>query len=167
MNVITNEQGVVLKKVNEAAEYTFHWWDGLNEPYERYIEYDIIASPSGLEAGQIRLAFGTREAYGKLRRRILVFRDQMNVLAEFVGADDYEKSGLVLWLLKKPDSREDVHPDDDIPADYQRFRCVRFSDYVQGPWARGGFAVIVHEAYHAILIEAALVRQSHICASTK
>src|SRR3954447_13815559 len=83
------------------ADLVHTWPDGNQEMYPQWIAYRAVA-PDGQHL--LRIGFGTRTTYGRARKRVVVWIDG-HPHAEFVGADDFERSGEVLAELKVPGDR--------------------------------------------------------------
>jgi hypothetical protein len=85
----------------EVAPFRFRWPDGSYEDYERALCFEI-------DGNIYYAAYGFREAFGAMRRRVVVIKASrrgkpQHVLAEFAGADDWSNTKLVAALLKKHD----------------------------------------------------------------
>lgn len=87
----------------------------------------------------VKIGLGVRSAYGRERRRLVVWING-DPVAEAVAADDYATSHIMLGLLKDADGRL-VRPGDSPPPAYSGFPIVSFTDGVVGPYARNGLAV--------------------------
>ncbi|MBI2939095.1 MAG: hypothetical protein HYY04_01550, partial [Chloroflexi bacterium] len=139
------------------APYTFHWPNG-PEVYDR-IEEVAVQDDDGGRPRQLFLAFGFRTVYGRRRRRILVFQNQVYVLAEFVGADDWDRTQQVASRLRRESSRKYLRPDDPVPPPYCSLDLRKAASVFSGPWAPGGIVAVADESDRVSLVGIALVRE--------
>lgn len=146
--------------LKEDGPFDFPWWVGSVERYESRFLYSIEDASGTLRDGEISVAFGWRSAFGKNRRRVLVYRGERNVILEFVGADDFDESDLVLWLVRQPGSRKEVPTESELPPGFGEFRCVPFDSCITGRNTRPNIAVVLNEHDHSAMIHAALLRES-------
>jgi hypothetical protein len=89
--------------VEVVRPFEFDWWSGNIEPYEACFFYRVDDSLPGSHDGEIAVALGWRPAFGRNRRKVLVFRRPKKVLIELVGTDDFSESWTVAWFLKGKD----------------------------------------------------------------
>jgi len=80
------------------------------------------------------IAFGYREAFGAVRRRVLIIVKN-KVMLELAGVDDYDWTGLLVGVLKKPGTEEHFRPGEEVPRELSRFTIVTHRDYIR----KGGF----------------------------
>ena len=85
----------LLRVKDVGQNYKYKWPEDV-ETFTNFVDY--VAEGADGEH-QVRVGFTEREAYGKLRVRIVVWIDGYPH-AEFLGADDCEKSGDVLSVIK-------------------------------------------------------------------
>jgi uncharacterized HhH-GPD family protein len=130
---------VILDGPHVRPGFTYRWPDQA-ETFTSVTELTIASAGSTY---QVRIALCDREAYGSLRRRIVVFVGSAPV-AEAVGVDDHHHSEALVGLLKDADGRM-IRPGDPVPEVYAGFPLVLFSDEVSGPYTRGGLAVRLRE----------------------
>jgi hypothetical protein len=147
--------------IEEIRPFAFHWPSGHNEPYEVCYGYRVEEGPSGADEGEIKIAVGWRHAFGRDRRRILVFRRRQGVILETVGTDDFPTSGLTAWPPKRAGSNRSVVSPEDIPPEYLAFRVEPFAHWITGPNAREGYVALVREDDHEALIRLGLIREVH------
>lgn len=147
----------VLRVVGAGAHYT-HKWPGGPEDYEHWIEYQTIDEDGDHTA---RIAFGSREAYGQERARVLVLIDGYPY-AEFLGADDFERTGTVLSQVRVPGRGGGMwrYPDDPIPARYVHFAPVGLHTRVTGHRVQQAWAVPANVSDHRTMIALAGLRIS-------
>lgn len=122
-----------------VSGFTYRWPE-LAETFEFAIELTVAVAGAHRH---VRMGFGNRSAYGRFRRRMVVFVGAEPV-AEAVAADDYPHSGMLVGLLKDADGRM-IQPGEPLPDVYTGFPIVPFADEVTGPYARTGLAVRLHE----------------------
>lgn len=147
---------VLLKK---EEPFTFGWWSGADEPYDCCYHYTIEHSPSNCPGGKIHIAVGHREAFGAKRRRILVYRTHQQILAEFVGSDEWLDTRCVVYPLKQPGNNQTIRDESMIPTEFMAFRPAPFNTWVTGPFSRRGYAVCVKEDDHHAIVRIALLRE--------
>jgi hypothetical protein len=104
----------------------------------------------------VTVAFGQREAFGEgTRKRVLVIMDK-EVLVQFAGTDNYDKTGNLIATLKKPKSEEMYRINDSIPPELRRFNIVYHKDYVRDGFDR--LALVVNCSDIKTMIDYALTR---------
>jgi len=138
--------------------YEFNWPDGSREMYQHWVEYRAVA-PDGQH--RIRIGFGRRLAYGRERRRLVVWLDE-HPHAEFLGADDFEASGDVLSEIKVPgDCGERIcrYRQEAVPERYSGLTIAGLPTRVTGPGVHGAWAVVANIADHATLCAVAALRR--------
>lgn len=150
-----------LERIETHEPFTFKWWSGTTEPYDVCHVYAIHNAPAGLTDGNISVALGWRAAFGRRRRRVLVFRGATHVLAEFVGTDDWNETRHVAWIIKQPGGQRNAVERDAIPDAFLAFDIDRFSEWITGPRTRRSYAVRVPEDDHDSLVRIALHREVH------
>jgi len=137
--------------------FTFHWPTGIEE-YSPCIEVEVSFSES-LHPQRFYVSYGFREAFGKLRRRILVFRNEADVLAEFVGIDDWEQSQRVATFLRRTGTKKYLRLADPIPPHYTQLNVVESTSVITGPYAPRCFAALVDEKDIATIVAIAIARE--------
>lgn len=130
---------VILDGPHAKPGFTYRWPDQA-ETFDSATELTITSAGTTY---QVRIARGDREAYGSLRRRMVIFVGSSPV-AEAVGVDDHARSGMLAGLLWNTEGRM-VRPGEPVPEVYDGFPLVSFIDQVTGPYARGGVAVHLRE----------------------
>jgi uncharacterized HhH-GPD family protein len=131
---------VVLDGPHVRPGFTYRWPDQT----ETFTSVTELTIASAGRAYEVRIALCDREAYGSMRRRIVVFVGS-SPTAEAVGVDDHHHSGALVGLLKDADGRM-IRPGEPVPEVYAGFPRVLASDEVSGPYARGGLAVRLPES---------------------
>lgn len=147
----------VVRIEGAGRDFTYHWPEG-PETYDYFMEYTMIA-----EDGEhnVRIGFGSRHTYGKDRIRIVVWIDE-HPHAEFLGADDFEKTGDVLSEIKiKGNVGERIcrYPDEPIPERYSMFNIEGLPIRVQGSGVHNAWAVVANISDHKTLIALAALRR--------
>jgi hypothetical protein len=141
---------MAIKLVGVNKEYTYTWPDGNIEIYNAV----IYEAEFGDWKGEIVVGFTEREGYGKLRKRAIVFING-HPEAEFVGTDDYDKTGHLAALIKRPDGK--FMRIDEIDRRYAGFNVVNHSSQIRE--GREGFAaLLVSSDDHKTMIQHALIQ---------
>jgi hypothetical protein len=139
------------KPCGEVAPFRFRWPDGSYEDYERALCFEVY--------GNIYyVAYGSREAFRAMRRRVVVIKASRKgtpqyAIAEFAGTDDWINTKLVAALLKKhDDSYVRVGEAQNIP-EYEPLReCIEEHAKVIKEGKKGYAALVVKEdSYEKIL----------------
>ncbi len=81
--------------------------------------------------------------------------------AEFVGTDDFDKSGEVLSEIKLPSEGSTKmcrYPDDVIPERYRLFNAVGMPNRIKASGVHNAWAVVANIADHKIMIALASLR---------
>ena len=131
---------VVLDGPHVRPGFTYRWPDQ-TETFTSVTELTIASAGTTYK---VRIALCEREAYGSMRRRIVVFVGS-SPTAEAVGVDDHHHSGALVGLLKDANGRM-IRPGEPVPEVYAEFPLVLASDEVSGPYTRGGLAVRLAES---------------------
>ena len=109
------------------------------------------------------VAYTTREAHGKNRRRIHVGLKQGTTyrsLVQFAGTDDYEHTGECVCVIKRPDSNEHIPVSESAPMEYVGHRLVIFERHV-GKGGGDHWGVLVNEGEIDDMLRVGLVRAGH------
>lgn len=130
-----------------GKNYKHEWPDRSVENYSSYVTYKTLS-----EKGQhdVMVTFGKRHVYGKNRVRVLVIIDK-HVHAEFLGADDFNKSGDVLSEIKVPgDKGERIcrYPEEPVPERYTMFNTIGLPIRVKAKRTHNSWAVVSNIADH-------------------
>lgn len=145
-----------VRVIKTESPFTFRWPVGL-ETYDLLEEVSVDGIAG--RAGRLSLAYGFRDAYGRKRRRILVFRDAATVLVEFFGTDDWERTREVATVLRQAGSRRHLRPTDAIPTAYRALTAKPARRLLSGPFVPNALVAVVDESDRAGLIEVALARE--------
>lgn len=145
-----------LEVVAAQTDFLFHWPAGTEE-YEPVIEVMTLGSQS-TKPLRLYVAYGFREAFGAVRRRILVFRNESDVFAEFVGVDTWAQDKRVATFLRQDGSKKYLRIGDSIPSRYNVFEVVPSRSVITGPYAPRCLAAIVDEADLPSLVAVAIAR---------
>jgi len=139
-----------------GTDYAYQWPVGI-ETFEHYIDYEAPDTGRG-KPHTIRIGFcKNRPTYGTNRIRIVVWIDGYPY-AEFLGADDFEKSGEVLSVVKVG-SKDCSYIDDVIPERYVPFRVVGLKTRVSGKGTRNAWAIVANVTDHKTMVALAGLRR--------
>ena len=148
----------IVNIIQVTPNYEFKWPGGDIESYASSIEYQALADDGG---HLIRIGFGTRNAYGRDRIRVVIWIDNYPQ-AEFVGADDFDTTGEVLSEIKVPGDGGDRicrYLDEPIPERYTMFNTVGLPLRIQAPRVHRAWAVVANIADHKSMIAVAALRR--------
>ncbi len=106
-----------------------------------------------LVVGKVR---GGRWAYGRNRARYHVARGS-HVVIEFTGTDDYERTGRVFSLLKRPNGSQYNDPAD-VPEFYGRHEIVSLASVVDDGKRYKGLVVVLGTDDFGAMAQLALQR---------
>jgi hypothetical protein len=128
------------------------------ETYSTWIDYRALA-----EDGEhtVRIAFGTRPAYGRERKRVVAWVD-WRLYVEFVGADDYPTTGEVLSEVRLgEDTQEHMcrYGEEAVPQRYMMFDCVGLRNRISGPGVHNAWAVVANVTDHGTMAALAALRR--------
>ena len=153
-----------VKVINSKTNYTFHWPAGTEE-YETLLEVQA-SGLSNIGPLDLYIAYGYRQTFGRKRRRILVFRNEANVLAEFVGIDDWTQSKKVVSFLRRDGSKKYLRENDPVPSRYNQFNITELDAIITGPYSPRCFVALVDEEDVAALVAVAIAREEGKAAGT-
>jgi len=128
----------------EVTPFRFRWPDGSYEDYERALCFEI-------DGNIYYAAYGFREAFGAMRRRVVVIKASrrgkpQHVLAEFTGTDDWSNTKFVAALLKKhDDSYVRIDEAQNIPEYKPLGGCIEEHAKVIKEGRKGFAALVVRE----------------------
>lgn len=148
----------ILDVVAVGSDHLYRWPSGEQEAYPHWIEYRALGSDG---EHRIRLGFGTRTTYGARRKRVVVWIDD-HPHAEFLGADDFDRSGEVLAEIKVPGNAGERicrYSDEPIPERYSGLPACGLSTRVNGPGVHNAWAIVASVADHRILLSLAALRR--------
>lgn len=147
----------IIKIKDAGRDYKYKWPES-TETFDYFMEY-ITKAEDGEH--DVKIGFGRRPTYGKDRIRVVIWIDGKPD-AEFVGADDFEKSGEVLSEIKVPGNvgeRICRYPDEPIPERYAMFNFEGLPLRVKGSGVHGAWAVVANISDHKTLILLAALRR--------
>ncbi len=147
----------IKKIIDMKKDFHYAWPKGGVENYD-FIEYQAITEDG---EHKVKILFGEREVYGKTRARVMVLIDD-KLCAEFVGADDFEKTGEVLSEIRVRHNNQTkmcTYADDPIPERYTMFRVEGLSNRIKGKGVHNAWAVVANVSDHKSLITLASLRR--------
>lgn len=144
----------VLKVAGVGTGYPYKWGDGSVETYDYFVDYVAVGEDG---EHQVRIGFGNRNVYRRDRVRIVVWIDGYPH-AEFFGADDFDKSGEVLSVIKK--GRKNCrYSSEAIPERYTLFNVVGLRLRTKAKGVHDVWAVVANIADHKTLVTLAGLRR--------
>jgi len=141
---------MTVKLVKVDSQYTYSWPDGSTEVYKAVI-YNVVFSGQSRE---VLIGFTEREAYGAIRRRVVVFVDG-HPEAEFCGTDDYDVTGRLVAIVRGPDRK--LMDIDKISVEYVGLPVVEHSTVI-ARGRKGKAGLVVTECDHDLMIRHALIQ---------
>lgn len=155
------EKGEILKAmevIKVDPNFVHSWADGDEE--FKMIEYK---ASSERREHTIQIGYTLRNAYGEERARVIVFIDKYPY-TEFVGADDFEKTGDVLSEIKVADENDRMimcrYPEDRIPSRYSMFQVEGLPLRIKAKGVHNAWAVVVNLSDHRTMIALAALRKT-------
>ena len=94
-----------------------------------------------------------------MRRRILVFRNEADVLAEFVGVNNWAQDKRVATFLRRDGSKKYLRAGDPLPFRYNSFDVVYSESVIIGRYAPRCMAAVANEADIPKLVALAIARE--------
>jgi hypothetical protein len=141
-----------------GADHVYRWPSGNQEPYPYWIDYRAVGADG---EHRVRIGFGMRPTYGRDRKRVVVWIDDQP-RAEFLAADDFDRSGDVLCEIKVPGNAGERicrYPEEPIPERYSGLPVVGLPTRVNGPGVHNAWAVVANIADHRVLFALAALRR--------
>jgi len=141
-----------------GADFTYRWPSGESEEYPQRIDYRAVAADGEHD---VRIGFGTRTTYGRPRPRVVVWIDN-RPHAEFLGADDFARSGDLLSEIKVPGEKGERicrYPEEAVPERYSGLPVVGLTTRVHGQGVHNAWAVVANVADHRVLFALAALRR--------
>ena len=141
--------------VKENFEY--QWFDHKEE-------YTLVQYIALDDKGKHEVDIGhtEREAYGLNRKRIVVFIDGYPY-AEFVAADDFDKTGELLSEIRliQEDEYLDMceYPSEGIPAIYANFTVEGMPNRIKAKGVHNAWSVVANISEHNEMIALAFLRK--------
>jgi excisionase family DNA binding protein len=139
--------------LNHSKKFSFTWPSGTIEHYDQAHE-GVVRVDDGWEA--VKIGFTKRKTAGRLRKRAVVFVNR-RPRAEFVAADDFEESRLMVSLIKTKGGRQ-IPPTEYLPREYEKFLVKPYNKYVTGPNSYSNLAVICKDDDLEGMTDLALIR---------
>jgi hypothetical protein len=106
---------------------------------------------------RIGLGFTMRPVFGQDRKRVIVFVNG-HPEAQFVGTDDYEATGEVIGIIKKPGSQAHYKPKESLPDEYLGMPIVIYRDRIQWRGAFNSRSLLANIADFPTMIKHALIQ---------
>jgi len=128
-------------------------WPKSKEHFEKGYETTKLI---GSRSYTFKIGFANREAAGKMRRRIVVWRDNWP-LVEFAGGNSYESDGLLTSIIKLKNGKQ-LRPSEKIPEEYKDFRIAKYDSIVRGPYASRNMAIVVVKGDLESMLRHAIIR---------
>ena len=138
-------------------DFEYQWF----ETTEKYLVLQYIAlDDEGRH--EVQIGHTERETYGLNRKRIVVFIDGYPY-AEFVAADDFDKTGDLLSEIRliQEDNRFDMceYPDEGIPAMYASFTVEGLPNRIKAKGVHNAWSVVANISDHKAMISLAFLRK--------
>jgi hypothetical protein len=149
----------LLDVASAGTNYQHRWPDGSTEPYPSWVEYRARSADGD---HTVRVAFGDRNTYGRQRCRVLVLIDG-HPHAEFLGADDFDRTGDILSEIKVPGDvgeRMCRYPDEVVPERYGGLPVLGLPTRVSGPGVHNAWAVVANVSDHRTICALAALRRA-------
>ena len=151
-----NEMHIIgLTGVRTNFEYQ---WPKEKETFGQVVEYETRAKDG---RHSVWVGFCRRPVYGKDRVRVVIWINGQPH-AEFLGADDFDRSGEVLSEIKIPGHRGERicrYPNEPIPERYNMFNVVGLPVRVRAKGVHKAWAVVANIADHKTMIMLAALRR--------
>ena len=138
----------VLKNI---GKYAYIWPDGTK------IECDSLYFLIKLPNEEVEVIVGVTElkVWGSIRKKIFIFVKNTPIV-EFVATDNYDKTGNLIAVLKKPSSGEMYKLNEKLPYELEKFNIVYHKDYIKNGYDRLG--ILVNSSDLKTIIEYAIIR---------
>ena len=140
--------------------YNYAWPDGNEENFDLAVTYKAFS-----EAGNhnITIGYSYRNTYGRDRRRVVVWIDDYPH-AEFLAADDFDKTGEVLSEIRFCEREDESmrmcrYGDDAIPQRYSMFRTDSLKRRVSGDGVHDAWAIVSNISDHTTMSALAGMRK--------
>jgi hypothetical protein len=135
------------------TKYQYRWPDGSVENYEA-VFYDVSF---GDRRHRVIIGFTNREAFGRERRRVVIFVDGWPEV-EFAGADDYDLTGRLVAMIRRPDGAF-MHISS-VSSEYAALPVVEHSSCIDRSYGGrdGTAALVVTSDDHKTMIKHALIQ---------
>lgn len=141
--------------VKENFEY--QWFDNV----EKYTVVQYIAIDNE-GRHEVQIGHTERETYGLNRKRIVIFIDNYPY-AEFVAADDFDRTGDLLSeirILQKDGNFDMVeYAEEGIPSFYSNFTVEGLPNRIKTKGVRNAWSVVANISDHKTMIALAFLRK--------
>ena len=135
------------------------------EERDQYAPYRVFVGLTRAE-GAVHIGLGEtdrKSRWGRNRKYVVAFLSSgspQQPLAEFVAADDYEKSRELVAVVRGSDGGRRMYgPGDALPRVYEeRFRTELYSDRITYPGVWNKVAVVAREDDHETMLNHALIQ---------
>ncbi|MEM7393727.1 MAG: hypothetical protein AAF492_15385 [Verrucomicrobiota bacterium] len=148
-----------LLNINACGQnHTFAWPGDHIETFPHWVEYQAMI---GEHPALFRIGFGTRPVYGKNRIRVVVWINGTPHV-EFLGADDFEKTGEILSEIRVPGMKAERmcnYNKETVPERYMGMTVAGLKTRVSGPRVHNAWAIIVNLADHKRICLLAALRK--------
>ncbi len=132
--------------------FTYQWPNKRTEDFDTAYEGKV-----GMK--KIVVGFTTGTMHGK-RRKSVVFVDR-RPLVRFKAADDFDKSGLMVSVIKTID-RKQLRPEDPVPFEYSGFRIEPYRTHIDEPGTSKNMVVVCTQDDLQTMAQHALIRADQI-----
>ncbi|MHA2357960.1 MAG: hypothetical protein ACXABK_04245 [Candidatus Heimdallarchaeaceae archaeon] len=147
----------IISFLGVKEDFEYHWFNNI----EQYTVIQYIALD---EEGthEVYIGHTEREAYGLNRKRIVVFIDDYPY-AEFVAADDFDKTGDLLSEIRllQEDEYLDMceYPEEGVPAFYSNFTVEGLPNRIKTKGVHNAWSVVANISDHKTMISLAFLRK--------
>ncbi|NPD89718.1 MAG: hypothetical protein HGN29_13485 [Asgard group archaeon] len=147
----------IISFLGVKEDFEYQWFDTT----ENYTVIQYIALD---EQGRYEVQIGQtdREAYGLNRKRVVVFIEGYPY-AEFVAADDFDKTGDLLSEIRllQEDNRLDMceYPEEGIPSMYASFTVEGLPNRIKAKGVHNAWSVVANISDHRAMIALAFLRK--------
>jgi hypothetical protein len=138
-------------------DFEYQWFDKI----EKYTMVQYIALDND-GTHEVQIGHTERKAYGLNRKRVVVFIDGYPY-AEFVAADDFDKTGDLLSEIRllQEDEYLDMceYPEEGIPAIYANFNVEGLPNRIKAKGVHKAWSVVANISDHKSMISLAFLRK--------
>lgn len=144
-----------LYKPTPAPRFSYRWPNGEEREYPKAFAGPVRVDD---EWKVVQIGFRETNRAGKERQQAVVFVNR-RPRAEFLGADDFGKSKLMVCIVKTRAGRH-VSDREYVPFEYAGFNLEPYNSHVTGPNAFSGLAVVCKSDDLITMTRVALVREA-------
>jgi hypothetical protein len=144
-----------LELIGVERDYSYRWLDKGEGKVDNYPQ-SIVYRVGGVNQ-MVRLGFASEHRYGRERKRVIVWIEGHATC--FLGADDFESSGDVLFEINTPGQLTMCRYPEPVPEPYQALILVEFKNRISGPGVPNAWAVVANIADHLTMIRTAIARR--------